>query len=104
MTELCKNCARQNLCGSDFPKAFCIGFIHKTQVRWEEVKNDVAEKLADKVPLTEIIGTLEDYKKHGMEVYEHYKENEKIIFSKPFEQAIIKVIRKQRNNRRLWGR
>lgn len=73
---------------------------------WEEIRDNVAGMLADKTPMEDIIGSLEEYKKLGGQTGYYPTEFDKctIQFGKPFEQAIIKVIRKQRKNRRLWGR
>ena len=34
MTELCKSCARQNICGSNITKYNCTGYIPYVATRW----------------------------------------------------------------------
>lgn len=35
MTELCKSCARQNICGSDISKHYCTGYAPYVETRWD---------------------------------------------------------------------
>ena len=35
MTELCKSCARQNICGNNITKYNCTGYMPYVETRWE---------------------------------------------------------------------
>ena len=61
MTELCRHCARQNICGNDITNHYCTGYIQYVETRWDadDIKTppftegqkrliEMTEKLAEK--------------------------------------------------------
>ena len=67
MTELCRHCARQNICGNNITNYYCTGYIRYVETRWDadDIKTppftegqkrliEMTEKLAEKHKICDI--------------------------------------------------
>ena len=63
MTELCKSCARQNICGSNITKYNCTGYTPYVETRWvaDDIKTPLfTQGLKKIIQATEKLGKICD--------------------------------------------
>jgi len=93
ISDLCKSCSKQNICGNGMTDYYCTGYAPCVETRMNFSLADFAALKKRNEQITSVISL-------GNEII-IYDNN--VVFGQKTQNALKKLYRKQKKNRRRWG-